>query len=712
MVTRITGINSGMDIEGLVTQLMNAERIPLDKMKQNKQTLTWKSDAYREINKQLATFNTALNNLRFSSKWQTTKATSSDTSVATVTAGSGASASSHSLVVNSLATGAALKGKTVSGSTGPMTGAAAPASLQITNSNNALDVTFNGSRKTITLTPGTYSNADELAAELQSQLDAQFGSGQLKASVSADGKIGLQPLGTTSSFTELKVNSNGDGLANLGFSDGQSFAITPLTAANAPDLSITSANNQFSVTLDGSTKTITIPAKDTPYTANDLKDALQSQLDAAFGYGKVTAGVADGKLTLRPEGSLDSLPQLSVNAYGSSSGLQALGFTPGQSFKVSTSSKIGDIAGQFDIPLSAGGSFKVNGIDFSYTAEDTLTSIMSKVNSSAAGVRMTYDSVTDSFAIASKSTGAASKVEVSGDLMKALGFGSSNSSASGTDAEVVIDGTVSHRSSNSFTVDDISYTLLGADPNKTVTVNSTQDTDAIYNSIKSFVDAYNAAQTLIKKRLNETVDKNYPPLKDDERKEMSDDEIKLWEDKAKLGVLHNDSVLRSISSTLRQLTSATVDTLPTDYNSLFKIGITTTAYSSAGYDVTTSSNLQIDEDKLRAAIQKDPESVIRLFANQPGDSAAAKTGIAQQMYNQVNTSITQLVTKAGGLSTAQDAVTSTLGKQLHDLENDIDEFQDKLDTKEDNYYKRFSALEQAVAKGNSTLGWLQSAFGG
>lgn len=720
MVTRITGLSSGMDIDSLVTQLMTAEKIPLDKMKQNKQTLVWKSDAYREINKQLASFTTAMNNLRFSSKWQTVTASSSDSNIATVSANTNANASSHSLIVNSLATAAVLKGSPVSSSTSPLTASTVPASLQISSgTNDQLDVTLNGTKKTITLTAKTYNDANELAAELQKQLDSSFGSGQVKASVSPNGKILLQPEGTVSNFSGLTVSTNGtnSGLSNLGFTSGQSFTVTPLTAAaappNLPSSQITAGqNDQLSVTLDGSTKTITL----TPgiYTTVDgLKSDLQTQLDKAFGYGKATVGVSGGKITLQPQGTLDSLPQLTVNSYGSSQGLAALGFVSGQSFKVNTTAKLSDIANQFDTPLSTSGEFQVNGVKFSYTADDTLSTIMSRVNSSAAGVKMTYDSVSDSFTIASNATGASSAVDIkdnSGNLMSKLGFGSSNS-ARGTDAEVIIDGTTSHRSSNSFSVGDLTYTLTSADPSKTVTVNSTQDTDAVFNAIKGFVDAYNAAQTLIKTRLNETTDKNYPPLTDDQKKAMSSDDIKLWEDKAKIGVLHGDSVLRQISDSLRQMTNASVSTLPTDFNSLFKIGITTTPYSSANYDVTTSSNLQIDEAKLRAAIQKDPDSVIKLFANQPSDSSAARTGIAQQMYTQANNAISQLVTKAGGVSSAQDAVTSTLGKQLHDLENDIDDFQDKLNTKEDNYYQQFSAMESAVSKGNSTLSWLQSTFG-
>ncbi|MET1032016.1 flagellar cap protein FliD N-terminal domain-containing protein, partial [Domibacillus tundrae] len=50
MVLRVGGLASGMDIESIVKNVMTAERMPLDKLKQKKQTLEWQRDQYREMN--------------------------------------------------------------------------------------------------------------------------------------------------------------------------------------------------------------------------------------------------------------------------------------------------------------------------------------------------------------------------------------------------------------------------------------------------------------------------------------------------------------------------------------------------------------------------------------------------------------------------------------------------------------------------------------
>ena len=66
---RIGGLASGMDTEGMIKELMNAQRIPLDKITQKKQYLEWQLDDYRAINRNLNDFSQNLfNNLILSSK--------------------------------------------------------------------------------------------------------------------------------------------------------------------------------------------------------------------------------------------------------------------------------------------------------------------------------------------------------------------------------------------------------------------------------------------------------------------------------------------------------------------------------------------------------------------------------------------------------------------------------------------------------------------
>lgn len=53
---RLTGFQSGLDINQMVTDLMKAQRMPMNKLTQQKQLLEWKRDEYREVNRLLNEF--------------------------------------------------------------------------------------------------------------------------------------------------------------------------------------------------------------------------------------------------------------------------------------------------------------------------------------------------------------------------------------------------------------------------------------------------------------------------------------------------------------------------------------------------------------------------------------------------------------------------------------------------------------------------------
>lgn len=56
MNMRIGGLASGMDIDQLVSEMMRAERTRVDKVTQNKELLSWRQEAYQEVNRLFANF--------------------------------------------------------------------------------------------------------------------------------------------------------------------------------------------------------------------------------------------------------------------------------------------------------------------------------------------------------------------------------------------------------------------------------------------------------------------------------------------------------------------------------------------------------------------------------------------------------------------------------------------------------------------------------
>ncbi|OXM86356.1 hypothetical protein CF651_10505 [Paenibacillus rigui] len=607
MVTRLSGLGSGMDIDSLVTKLMTAEKAPLNKLNQKQQSLTWKTDAYRSINTKLAAFRDAFSKLRFGSNWAQTAATSSDTSKVEVTAGTNASASTHNIVVNSLASSGSLySSRQISQ---PDLTSSGVTSTTITSTNNQLNVTLNGVTKNVTIASGTYATVSDLGTALQSAVDTAFGANQIKVDTSSGLK--LSSLGATGYEPQLIVKSilGNDGLTNLGFTDGQAYKF-------------------------------------------DASASLDSQESKIVGGINITAG-----------------------------------------------------------------SFQINGQTITITdpSTESLSSIISKVNNSAAGVTMSYDSTTDRISITTKNTGDNATIDIANDstgfaaafkLDKAVDENGNQSYKAGASASVVVDGVTGKYSSNTFTNGGITYNLHGTTTAAGVTVGASSDVDGIYKQIEDFVTKYNDLLTSLNTSLNEPKYRSFTPLTSDQKSAMSENDITLWEAKAKSGLLTGDNNLKQIRNSMREIAYSTVSNLPADTNALYKVGITTTTYVQG--DTTNAGKLQIDSDKLKKAIAQDPQAVINLFTNQSTNDVKSEKGIMQQLYEATDSSISTISKLAGKQSNSYDNVTFDLGKQINTIEDQISVLENKLTKKEDYYYSMFSKMDTSVSKGNSTLSSLSS----
>lgn len=97
------GIGSGLDVNGIVSQLMAAERQPLNALNAQEQAFNQKLSAFGQVRSALATFQTALKDLSNGSKFQALSATSSDTKVLSASASGKATPASYQIGVTQLA---------------------------------------------------------------------------------------------------------------------------------------------------------------------------------------------------------------------------------------------------------------------------------------------------------------------------------------------------------------------------------------------------------------------------------------------------------------------------------------------------------------------------------------------------------------------------------------------------------------------------------
>lgn len=479
------------------------------------------------------------------------------------------------------------------------------------------------------------------------------------------------------------------------------------------------SGKSITLAVDGTTRTVSLS------NVTDA-DSLQTAIDEAVGTGKLTVGTTtDGYLSITAAAN-SGVQTITISAPSSgTSGLTSLGFGSGATLsnRVTTTSTLETIFG--DDAFNSDGQIELtlNGTSFTFDKSDTLSAMMSEINSSSnAGATMKYDELSGKLTLTANETGAGNTLVVT------EGDGSSflssflNTATAGVDSQVTIDGQVLTRSSNKVTVDGVTYTFSQT-TDEAATVSLTQDTDAIYDTISSFVEDYNALISSIHSALDETYDSDYPPLTDDQKEDMTDEEIEKWEKKAKVGLLANDSTLKTMLSSLR---SSLIDSVPGQSVTIFTIGISTGTYDEQG-------KLYIDEAKLKAAIESDPEGISNLFTQQSTSYAGTTSvrslnnsqlstrykeeGIAYRFYDILQTNISTirdnngnkglLLEKAGTENDASET-SNTLTTLIDKYQEEIDKEQDRLDAKQDSLYTKYSALETYINKMNTQLSSLSS----
>ncbi|QOR66245.1 flagellar hook-associated protein 2 [Cytobacillus suaedae] len=256
---------------------------------------------------------------------------------------------------------------------------------------------------------------------------------------------------------------------------------------------------------------------------------------------------------------------------------------------------------------------------------------------------------------------------------------------------------------NSYTINNISFTF-NAVTNGNATVTISNNTDNAVDKIVQFVNKYNEVIEKINGKLSEERFRSYQPLTKEERDELSEKQIEQWEEKAKSGLLKNDSVLSSGLNQLRlDFYSPLSNTAAkTGFRQLAEIGIkTSTNYLDKG-------KLTIDEKTLRAKLQEDPDAVYNLFAAD-GTTTGTK-GIIRRIEETITNTVRNIESKAGKSTWTNQQF--TLGRNLTSLDKDINRFEDRLIQVEDRYWRQFTAMEKAIQQSNQQSMFLMQQFGG
>jgi flagellar hook-associated protein 2 len=350
--------------------------------------------------------------------------------------------------------------------------------------------------------------------------------------------------------------------------------------------------------------------------------------------------------------------------------------------------------------------FTINGKDFSFDKTETLTNVINTINADAtANVNVSFDNATGKFSITSKTAGAGGKVEITNGLGNAFGADSILGIADGTyasafkdgqNAKATINGIAVERASNSFSIDGINYTLNKVTSDE-LTVTVSKDATAVVDKVKTFVTGYNTLVKKLEEMLAEkktTDEAKYTPLTDEEKASLSEEQIAQWEAIAKKGLLRNDSGIKSMLTSLRNALYETVTGAGLAPSS---IGVKTGSYFSS-----TGGQIVLDEDVLRADIEKDPERVMQVFANTSSDADTGTKYKANGLLTRMSNIMDQYLNSYQ--INALDGISSSLTK----INTKITDMETKMSAKQEQLYLKFAAMETAMSALNSQSDWLTS----
>ena len=338
---------------------------------------------------------------------------------------------------------------------------------------------------------------------------------------------------------------------------------------------------------------------------------------------------------------------------------------------------------------------------------DTVASMIEKINKASDGnVKASFSEMTGKFTLETRSTGENSTLEVVGDdgksPSKALDFlklqakdGTElkeNSIIKGSNSEIEVKDASGNlirtlkEESNSFTIDGIRYNVNATGESR---ITSKTDTTKVVENMKSFIEDYNKILDKVYKLVGEKDNREFEPLTEEQKKDMSDDEIKKWEEKAKEGILRNDRELSKFVDDLHKVMFGS------DENITFLASIGITGHP----DPTKKGQLSLDEEKFKIALETKGDEIYKKLA---GNSDSIFENVRSNINRYVGSSSSIFAEKAGIDNTSSETnnyFTEKLKKQA-DI---IKELTRKMNRKEDSLYAKFANMEKTMNKLNAQM---------
>lgn len=672
MPIRITGMNSGLDTESIIAELVNAQKTKVDGVRKKQTAHQWKQDIWKGLNSRIyKLFNGTVSNMRYATDYGKKTTDISNPSIANIVTGDSAMNSTQKLLVKKLAssgymTGAQINGDITSGSKLTDMGIAADSTITVTTGGKATD---------IKITEGM---------TVKGFVDALNNAG-VKASFDEKNKrfhIASMDSGAENDFTITAANDGGtDALDKLG------MLLYDENTIKEYDKLATMTEDEIDAAVDADV------AKRLKAYISQRESLLKSLEKQTEDQNKTQSAFETEYPGETIEAALANIDDLKTEIEGLKGDIETAG----------------DAATDEDKEKLAKLKSKLSQVE-KYEKQkkgigDTKT-LLGEVNSY---LDTTGDPITANNELTGEVEGIwAEKIRRAQEIIDNSGSLPTNPDIhknNGQDAEIVLNGVTYKGTSNTFEVNGLTITAL-MESAEEVTLTTRQDTDGIYDMIKNFLKEYNAVIIEMDKLYNADATKGYEPLTDEQKKEMSDSEIEKWEDKIKDSILRGDSNLSTISSAMKNIMLQGVD-VNGEKMYLSNFGVETLGYFTSEENERSAFHINGDpddsavsskENTLKASIANDPDSVIGFFS-----------GMVDNLYKELNNQ-SKSVEGIRTFGTFYD------DKKMKDdytkFGEKIKKQEERLKAMEDRWYQKFSAMETALAKMQSNQSAVSSLLGG
>lgn len=536
----------------------------------------------------------------------------------------------------------------------------------------------NTKESTLTKLKSDYSSLLDAITAFTDSLSTNDVFKQKAAKSSSDAVSASVTSGATAQDINVSVSKLATSTVAKSASVAASYVDKTTLVSNIAEGAVTAGS--FSVYVNGKKSTIDIAS-------NETVDSVLTKLKGIEG---VAADLSsDGKLSISSSDS-DTYSITVGSSADTSNFSKVMSLTRDSvSGNYSSSKSIFDTntgASLMSTPFAGGsitaGNFTIGSTTFTIDSSTTMDSLIAKINKSDAGVNAAWDSNAGKIVLTAKEQGAFNINITAGDgkvgdddasnFTDIMGLTTSTwtdgklastnlnteSQEVGSNAVLKINGTEITSSSNTVTSDISGLTGVTLTLNDKTTTDATvsvsQDTSKVTEAVKKLVDAYNTVIT--------DTDKNTTTS----------------------GALYGETILTSLRNKVRTLITSAVAG-EDGYKSLANIGITTGKYTKDAS--TVSSKLEIDTDKLAAALADNPDAVKTMLT---GDKTAGTKGVLTDIEKT--------------LDDATDSVKGYFVKRNAAYEKEVDRYEDKIDRMTDSLKKyqerletKFQAMDTLIA---------------